>query len=485
MPFSCSLWPKLHILTSPASIVPKTDVMKFLLRFVPFTLVAAQNWPACQEQNTVIRNAGQALFTNLQGYGATIGCFLDDCMSSDKFVASEIESCAKVCFSLPECKYWVWGSEEGEQKTGDSGREAGEGWVSGTKACVPPGTSVLPLGNSECWAEGFGYENCCEAKFGPNGNAQCWDGGSRGIRDEEAELKSVGGNGNGGGGLQFDPTALAAAAAKNPKIKEYMQDKDLMQKVSMLSSLSGQMQQTMVMQMVQQDQRVLELFLAMQGLDVSTMRPEDFEQPEPTPAPKKEQPKKEEPKEEDLRSPEQKEADEWKSKGNELYKKKQFKEALEMYDKAIAVVPNDITYHNNKNAVLIEMGVEHYDEVLKSCQDLLDRRYEINSANPGGASFEKVAKVFQRMASVYEKLHKYDDAIAMYNKALTEDNNRSVRNALRDCERAKEKHEKDAYLDPEKGEEHREKGNEFFKETTGGKCGALVRRKDGNLGLVQ
>mmetsp|Transcript_17082 Transcript_17082/g.49505 ORF Transcript_17082/g.49505 Transcript_17082/m.49505 type:complete len:176 (+) Transcript_17082:95-622(+) len=140
----------------------------------------AQNWPACQEQNTVIRNSGQALFTNLQGYGATIGCFLDDCMSSDKFVASEIESCAKVCYSLPECKFWVWGTEEGEQKcwfrTGDAGREAGEGWVSGSKACHPPGTKVLALGNEECWAEGFGYENCCEAKFGPNGNTQCWDG---------------------------------------------------------------------------------------------------------------------------------------------------------------------------------------------------------------------------------------------------------------------------------------------------------------------
>ncbi|CAE6971214.1 HOP1 [Symbiodinium natans] len=149
-------------------------------RLLCIGLAAAQNWPGCQEQNTVIRNAGQALFTNLQGYGATIGCFLDDCMSSDKFVASEIESCAKVCFSLPECKFWVWGTEEGEQKcwfrTGDAGREAGEGWVSGSKACAPPGTTVLPLGNSECWAEGFGYENCCEAKFGPNGNAQCWDG---------------------------------------------------------------------------------------------------------------------------------------------------------------------------------------------------------------------------------------------------------------------------------------------------------------------
>eukprot|EP00927_Polykrikos_kofoidii_P026704 TRINITY_DN2374_c0_g1_i1.p1 TRINITY_DN2374_c0_g1~~TRINITY_DN2374_c0_g1_i1.p1 ORF type:complete len:186 (+),score=39.54 TRINITY_DN2374_c0_g1_i1:76-558(+) len=137
-------------------------------------------WPACQEQGIVIRNAGQALFANLQGYGATIGCFLDDCMNSDKFVASEIESCTKVCKSLPECKFWVWGVEEGEQKcwfrTGDNGREKGEGWVSGAGTCHPPGTQALVMGNSECWMEGFGYENCCDAKYGPNGNAQCWDG---------------------------------------------------------------------------------------------------------------------------------------------------------------------------------------------------------------------------------------------------------------------------------------------------------------------
>merc|ERR1712060_510587 len=81
------------------------------------------------------------------------------------------ESCAKVCFSLPECTHWVWGTEEGEQKcwfrTGDSGREAGEGWTSGAKSCVPPGTQVMVMGNSECWAEGFGYPECCDAKYGP------------------------------------------------------------------------------------------------------------------------------------------------------------------------------------------------------------------------------------------------------------------------------------------------------------------------------
>merc|ERR1719284_2029071 len=67
------------------------------------------------------------------------------------------------------------------------------------------------------------------------------------------------------------------------------------------------------------------------------------------------------------------------------------------------------------------------------------------------------------MASTYEKRKQFDQAIEYYNKALTEDNNRNTRNALREIERMKEKHEKEAYLDPVKAEEHREKGNEFFK----------------------
>eukprot|EP00931_Biecheleriopsis_adriatica_P084718 TRINITY_DN586_c0_g2_i1.p1 TRINITY_DN586_c0_g2~~TRINITY_DN586_c0_g2_i1.p1 ORF type:complete len:585 (-),score=205.73 TRINITY_DN586_c0_g2_i1:132-1886(-) len=279
-----------------------------------------------------------------------------------------------------------------------------------------------------------------------------------------------GGGGAGGPGLKFDPSALAAAAAKNPKIKEYMQDQALMQKVGMLAQMTNQggpQGQQMLMQMMQQDQRVLEVFMAMQGIDVSTMSPEEMggsaEPSRPSPPPKKEEPKKEEV-QEDLRTPEQKEADEWKSKGNELYKKKQFQEAIDMYDKAIAVVPDDITYHNNRNAVLIEMGEENWDKVLENCQDLINRRYEINGANPGGASFEKVAKVFSRMASIHEKRKMFDKAIEMYNKSLTEDNTRQVRNALRECERLKEKYEKESYIDPAKAEEHREKGNEFFKD---------------------
>merc|ERR1739848_568171 len=156
----------------------------------------------------------------------------------------------------------------------------------------------------------------------------------------------------------------------------------------------------------------------------------DFgEEERSAPAPPPKQAKKEEaPPPPDNRTPEQKEADEFKTKGNELYKKKQFQEALDMYAKAIEKEPNDMTYYNNKCAVLMEMGADNFDKVMEICKDLIERRYEINSASPGGGSFEKVAKVYNRMASVCEKRKEYAQGIEYLNKALTEDNNKQTRN---------------------------------------------------------
>ena len=37
------------------------------------TVAADSVWPSCIEQNTVIRNAGKAFFTNVAGYGAAAG----------------------------------------------------------------------------------------------------------------------------------------------------------------------------------------------------------------------------------------------------------------------------------------------------------------------------------------------------------------------------------------------------------------------------
>merc|ERR1712100_841735 len=67
------------------------------------------------------------------------------------------------------------------------------------------------------------------------------------------------------------------------------------------------------------------------------------------------------------------------------------------------------------------------------------------------------------MACVHEKRNEFDQAIEMYQKSLTEDNSRQTRNLLRELERKKEQFEKEQYIDPVKAEEHRDKGNEFFK----------------------
>lgn len=298
--------------------------------------------------------------------------------------------------------------------------------------------------------------------------------GLKKASDAKYEVPGANG-GRGGADVRFDPSALASAAVRNPKLKEYMQDKALMQKlqgvlVAMDSMSNPQMHESLLSQLASKDPRILELLMAMQGVDICMPEGEaGFDQAaREAPAKKtKVEPKKEEksPPPADNRTPEQKEADEFKQKGNELYKKKQFEEALSMYDRAIEKEPNDLIYVNNKCAVWIEMGTDYYDRVLETLKDLVDRRYEINSANPGGASFEKVAKIFSRMAVVHEKRKEYDQAIEFYKKSLTEDNTRFTRNALRDCERMKEKFEKESYIDPATAEEHREKGNHFFKES--------------------
>jgi len=95
---------------------------------------------------------------------------------------------------------------------------------------------------------------------------------------------------------------------------------------------------------------------------------------------------------------------------------------------------------------------------------VLERKYELNSALPGGASFEKTGKVLNRLASCYQKQQKYELAVETYNRSLAEDNNKNTRNAVRECEREKQKFEKESYIDTEKGELHKQKGNELFKE---------------------
>lgn len=57
-----------------------------------------------------------------------------------------------------------------------------------------------------------------------------------------------------------------------------------------------------------------------------------------------------------------------------------------MYNKAIELDPNNLLLENNKAAVYLEMG--DYEKCIKTCNDAIDRRYDVM------ADFTVVSKVF-------------------------------------------------------------------------------------------
>lgn len=58
-------------------------------------------------------------------------------------------------------------------------------------------------------------------------------------------------------------------------------------------------------------------------------------------------------------------ADEWKVQGNELYKKGDYRGAIEMYDKAIEEAPTEPSYYGNRAAALFMLL--KYDQVVQDC----------------------------------------------------------------------------------------------------------------------
>jgi len=69
-----------------------------------------------------------------------------------------------------------------------------------------------------------------------------------------------------------------------------------------------------------------------------------------------------------------------------------------------------------------------------------------------------------RKANALLQQKKYDESIALYNKAMLEDNTHIIKMALIKAKETKKKEEAAAYIDPELAEQHRQKGNELFKE---------------------
>ncbi|CCE62924.1 hypothetical protein TPHA_0D02880 [Tetrapisispora phaffii CBS 4417] len=146
-------------------------------------------------------------------------------------------------------------------------------------------------------------------------------------------------------------------------------------------------------------------------------------------------------------------ADAEKDEGNKLYKAHKFDEAIEHYDKAWEL-HNDITYLNNKAAAQYEKG--DYETTIKTLEDAIEKGRELR------ADYKIIAKAFTRMGNAYEKLNDLKKAAEFFNKSLTEFRTPATLTKLRSLEKKIKVQEAEAYINPEKAEEARIQGKDFF-----------------------
>ena len=150
------------------------------------------------------------------------------------------------------------------------------------------------------------------------------------------------------------------------------------------------------------------------------------------------------------------EAKKEKELGNAAYKAKNFDVALEHYNKAIGLDPEDISFITNKAAVNFEKG--DYDECIKNCDDAVEKGRELR------VDYKMIARAMTRKGNALVKKGELESAIETYQKSLMEHRNADTLKRLNETEKTLKENKAKAYLDPTKAEEARVAGNELFKQ---------------------
>jgi stress-induced-phosphoprotein 1 len=146
-----------------------------------------------------------------------------------------------------------------------------------------------------------------------------------------------------------------------------------------------------------------------------------------------------------------KKAEEIKQKGNVLFKQRNFKGALELYTEAKFLNPSEITYYLNMAGC--EHALGNYDAVIENCEYVVEETY----------NFEKKCKALGRMGYAYQEKKDYEKAIECFEKAMLEQKDQRIKEALRDVSKLKKLRDEQQYLDPQKAEEANASGNDKFK----------------------
>lgn len=351
-----------------------------------------------------------------------------------------------------------------------SNRSASYASLKNFKKALEDAEECVKVNNS--WAKGYnrvasaqhGLGNLDDAKasykkaleLDPS-NAMAKDG----LKSVEDSEKARNSQPDMGLGAMFSDPNLITNLKNNPKTSELMKDPELVQKVvNMQTNPRANATQFL------SDPRLMTIMATLMGIDMDA--PEPPQQP-PQSAPKSEpkQEQKSESKKEELAqdqkdvemedteaAPSSKaEADLAKAEGNKLYKQKKFNEAIEQYNKAWEL-HNDITYLNNRAAAEYEKG--DYDTAIKTCETAIEQGREVR------ADYKIIAKSFARIGNAYLKKNDLQSAAKYFDKSLTEHRTPDILNKLRATQREIKTQEALSYVDPEKAEEARLQGKEYF-----------------------
>ena len=262
-----------------------------------------------------------------------------------------------------------------------------------------------------------------------------------------------------GFGAMFSDPNLINNLKNNPKTAEIMKDPEMVQKIL-------QIQQNSKANATQflTDQRLMTVMAAMMGIDMDApnppgqsseppKQPQQQQQQQPPKQESKPQPKSEDVEMKDAEDDSTTEANKYKAEGNTLYKQRKFDEAIEQYNKAWET-KKDITYLNNRSAAEYEKG--DYDSAIKTCELAVDEGRDMR------ADYKLIAKAFARLGNIYLKKEDLPSAVKFFDKSLTEHRTPDVLNKLRATQKEIKTREALAYINPEKGEEARLEGKEYF-----------------------
>jgi len=149
------------------------------------------------------------------------------------------------------------------------------------------------------------------------------------------------------------------------------------------------------------------------------------------------------------------EADRIKEKGTKLYKNKDYERALEYYEKASKIFPEEPSYLLNQAAVY--MMQNNLDKCEKICQKV------INISRENKEDYKWPAKAYTRLATIEEKRGNLEKSIQYLVESLTEIGDKKIKERLKQLKKKLKFQEEEGLLNPEEALKFKTEGDNAFR----------------------